>query len=534
MIDGLMVSTDRGVNWETYNTGLDSTGLTSLEVMEDKIYVGTQGYGVYAGDINPDFSVTWQADRSNKPIPQVYNMQIVIDPNNTKSIYVGAYPGGLYRSDDGGLTFYDKNFLTPSVQADDPFRQGYYAFALNPSDTNEVWLGTWGHGMFKSYDKMDSNIIAHGLDMKMLGKHVYQVLIDPSPPHYVYVATEEGIFRSEDDGDTWITFNNGLNSSQVRTLAFTTNGTLLCGTLGYEIYSYSAMKNKWDQMNSFDKFGTIWPIWNDRPLYQYSTLLFHPTDPNVVIVGIFPAGFYKSTDAGNTWRESNTGFSNDGVFSLETHPVHTDIIFAGTYNVISRSLDGGDHWEFWNDGWPEQQWVFSIDFDHVNPDIIYACSKNGENEGTGRDGFHGTVMKSTNGGITWFNITNGLNLSQEFYEIIVDKNNPNILYLATQNEGIFISHGGGDTWEPWNEGLTNLKAGTNGNNVAKPMIQSVDGKYIYFGTDGSGVFRRDIIPNDEKSPSPSISGYALNIIICSVGVFVFFISIKIRDKKIGF
>jgi photosystem II stability/assembly factor-like uncharacterized protein len=531
MFDGLMVSTDSGVNWTTYNTDLDSTGLTSLEVMDDKIYVGTQGYGVYAGDINPDFSVTWQADRSNKPIPQVYNMQIVVDPTNTDRIYVGTYPGGLYRSDDGGLTFYDKNFLTPSVKADDPLRQGYYAFALNPNNTSEVWLGTWGHGMFKSYNSMDANIIAHGLDMKMLGKHVYQVLIDPSAPHYVYVATEEGIFRSDDDGDTWITFNNGLDTSQVRTLAFTANGTLLCGTLGYELYAYNTTKSTWEQMNSFDRFGTIWPIWNDRPLYQYSTLLFHPTDPNVVLVGIFPAGIYKSSDAGNTWRESNTGFSNDGVFSLETHPIHADIIFAGTYNGISRSLDGGEHWEFWNDGWPEQHWVFSIDFNHVNPDIIYACSKNGENEGNGRPGFYGTVMKSINGGMTWFNITNGLNLSQEFYEIIVDKNNPNILYLATQNEGVFISHGGGDIWEPWNEGLTNLKAGTNGNNVAKPMIQSVDGKYVYFGSDGSGVYRRDLFP--EVSPPASISGFALNIMMFSVGVFVFFITLKLRSRKIS-
>ena len=42
----------------------------------------------------------------------------------------------------------------------------------------------------------------------------------------------------------------------------------------------------------------------------------------------------------------------------------------------------------------------------------------------------------------------------------------------------------------WNEGLSTIYAGTNGNNVAQPMIQTVDGRYIYFGTADSGVFRR--------------------------------------------
>ncbi|MHA2210534.1 MAG: WD40/YVTN/BNR-like repeat-containing protein, partial [Candidatus Thorarchaeota archaeon] len=154
--DGLFVSEDAGMNWVNYHVGLDTTGLTSLDVQGDTIYVGTQGYGVYSGDISvSDFSVAWQPERSNKPIPEVYSMQIVVDSENSDRIYVGSFPGGLFRSDDGGATFYDKNFQTPSVIPIDPFRQGYYSFALNPTNTSEVWLGTWGGGMFKSYDSMD-------------------------------------------------------------------------------------------------------------------------------------------------------------------------------------------------------------------------------------------------------------------------------------------------------------------------------------------------------------------------------------------
>jgi hypothetical protein len=49
---------------------------------------------------------------------------------------------------------------------------------------------------------------------------------------------------------------------------------------------------------------------------------------------------------------------------------------------------------------------------------------------------------------------------------------------------------GGEHWMPWNTGLVNLTAGTNGNNVASVLALSSDGEVLYFGTNGSGVWQR--------------------------------------------
>ena len=225
-------------------------------------------------------------------------------------------------------------------------------------------------------------------------------------------------------------------------------------------------------------------------MYQLTTVAFHPTDPDVVYVGTFPAGMFKTTDGGQSWREINVGWGNDGVFSLVFHPENPDIIYAGTYNGINRSTDAGAHWEAWDQGWPYEQWVFSIDFDPRDPNVMYACSKNGENKGNGREGFQGTVMKSTDGGANWFPITAGLNLDQEFYKIIVDKHDPDTLYLATQGEGVLISRDGGAFWQPWNKGLTHMNIGST--LIANPMALSADGDYLYLGTNGSGIFRRKL------------------------------------------
>lgn len=72
----------------------------------------------------------------------------------------------------------------------------------------------------------------------------------------------------------------------------------------------------------------------------------------------------------------------------------------------------------------------------------------------------------------------------------MDRHDPDTLYLATQRDGVFISRDGGDHWLTWDRGLTNRVAGTNGNNVTNTMVVSSDGRWLYFGSAGSGVFRR--------------------------------------------
>ena len=401
----------------------------------------------------------------------------------------------MFVSDDGGSTWSERNFGLPSFTVEDPARQGYYAFALSPSNPDVVYLGLWGVGIYRSSDGTRTWLPINGDEGEMGGRRITALAIDPSDPNHVFVATELGVMQTVDGGGSWTAFDDGLDNNDIRALAWTAAGQLVAGTRGYEVYRSPSANADWSQLEAFDNWGVIWPIWADRPLYQYTTVLFHPTDPSVVYMGTFPSGIYRSDDAGETWRESNVGWGNDGLFSLRTHPTNPDIIYGGTYNGINRSVDGGLHWHPWDNGWPAEQWVFSIDFDADNPEVMYACSKNGEEEGLGVPGFHGTVMKSTDGGDTWVAITDGLNLDQEFYAILVDPDDGSRVYLATQDEGVWINEQAGEgTWTDWSQGLTNPYAGSNGNNVTANLVLSPQRDYLYYGTAGSGVFRRRIAP----------------------------------------
>ena len=218
MMGGVWVSNNGGVDWRQENNGLGSTSMTSVKIKDNYIYASTQGSGVYSGVINADKSVTWDTSRSNKPKAQVYTLQIEVDPVNSGRIFASAYPGGMLRSDDGGLNWNDKNFLTPSIKVEGPAIQGYYSFAINSSNPDIIWMGVYGKGMFVSYDAMEYDMFASGLDNKMMGKKITKVVINPQNASEVYVASEEGVFKTGDNGEHWEELIDGLGTLNVRSL----------------------------------------------------------------------------------------------------------------------------------------------------------------------------------------------------------------------------------------------------------------------------------------------------------------------------
>jgi photosystem II stability/assembly factor-like uncharacterized protein len=178
-----------------------------------------------------------------------------------------------------------------------------------------------------------------------------------------------------------------------------------------------------------DDYGRTWdPIFDDQPTGSVGDVAVAPSNPNVVYVASGEGlqrpdlsvgdGMYKSIDAGKTWTHLglHEGLQIGG---LAVDPHNENRVFAAVLghpygpNVergVYRSVDGGASWErvlYKN----ENTGAIQVTIDPSDPQVVYADLlaarmapwENGEFLGAGSG-----LFKSTDGGTTWKQLTNGL------------------------------------------------------------------------------------------------------------------------------
>ncbi|GIR73030.1 MAG: hypothetical protein CM15mP75_5420 [Flammeovirgaceae bacterium] len=201
------------------------------------------------------------------------------------------------------------------------------------------------------------------------------------------------------------------------------------------------------------------------------------SDPNILYVGtgektvrgnVSPGygGFWKSDDAGETWKKMNLDIDQVQVGRIAIHPKNPDIVYIAIIGDlfkdsnkrgVYKSTDGGKSWRqvlFSN----ERSGAVDISIDKNNPRIIFASTWNirrtpysleSGGEGSG-------LWKSTDGGETWKNISDNEGLPSGIWGIsgvsVSPVNSKKVFALIENKEGgLFRSDDGGSSWEKVNE-----------------------------------------------------------------------------------
>src|SRR6185312_4581938 len=93
---------------------------------------------------------------------------------------------------------------------------------------------------------------------------------------------------------------------------------------------------------------------------------------------VVQSGLYRLTDGADQWEPITNGLPEaPAIRALAVHPLHPEIVFAGTQSGPYRSDDHGGHWEkidIQDHGMP----VWSFLFHPYDPDIIFAGYENCE------------------------------------------------------------------------------------------------------------------------------------------------------------
>lgn len=165
-------------------------------------------------------AVGWQ-DRGN-PFPdrfsQVWSLGRVGD-----RVYAGTKPAHLLASDDGGVTWQVVEGLTnhPSAQEWGPGGAGLVLHTIigDPDDTEKLWVGISAAGVFASKDggeeweRRNARADSEESESGEVGHCVHNIIRAPGSNDVLYQQNHQGVWRSDDGGQTWQDITPGLPST---------------------------------------------------------------------------------------------------------------------------------------------------------------------------------------------------------------------------------------------------------------------------------------------------------------------------------
>ena len=222
-----------------------------------------------------------------------------------------------------------------------------------------------------------------------------------------------------------------------------------------------------------DDYGRTWnPIFDHESTQSIGAIAVSASDPTIVYVSSGEGlhrpdlsvgnGIYRSTDAGKTWTHLPGLRDGQQIPALAVDPRDPNKVFAAVLGHpygpseergLYRSTDGGQTWQrvITKD---ENTGASDVEIDPSNPDVVYASMWEAR-EGPWEDanlhnGSGGGLFKSTDGGSTWHQLTNGLpkELSQ-IYVAIAPGDSRRLYATLSGTSGklnVYRSDDAGDSW----------------------------------------------------------------------------------------
>ena len=385
----------------------------------DRFYFGTLDGQIYT---SADSGKQWQL-LYNLGKPRLFVDNIIVDPRNSKVLYVGAHrhdvPGGFFKSTDGGLTWREN----PQLK-----NEAIHSLAQAESDRDTLIAGTYT-GIFRSDDAGETWKKLPTTNVDGL-HHVESLAIDPRTTNTIYAGTWYLPYKSVDGGQNWKIIREGMiDDSDVFAIDIDPRDP-------NHVFA-SACSGIYESKNS----GENWRKVQGIPSQSRRTLTFlqHPSMPGVILAGT-TEGFWRSEKGGDADSWTVTTSRQLEINSIAVHPSRPDVIYIGTNNYgVMVSNDAGKSFTPTNAGF-SGRFANAILADRETPNRIYASTINTATGG-------GFLFVSNDNGESWRPSMRSMPSRLITYSILQDKRDANILYLGT-NLGIYRSTDRGTSWAP--------------------------------------------------------------------------------------
>ena len=379
---------------------------------------------------------------------------VVVDPRNTGVVYLGGAQGGVWKSTDSGATWNPLTDNQPSLAIG--------ALAIDPSNPDTIYAGTgeenfyydtmYGAGILKSTNGgttwtqlptgpfVSSNFTPPA--------RIGQISVHPSNGQILLAAidrfnraTEAGVYRSTDGGQTWALVLRGAEATDV---TFDPNdGNTAYAGLGYfagaaGVYKSTDAGATWTKLTGTGSnllpgsgLGAVTVAISRSASATLYVAIENNANSNLL-------GLYKTVDGGANW----TLLTNTpnycapqcyGDRALGVDPVNPNVVFAGGVwpggaGPVYRSMDGGATW---------QSVSIGSNGDGFHSDIhAFAFTPDGSRLFVGNDGGISSTTDVLTTNPNWTNLNATLTLTQFYPGISIHPTNVGVAFGGTQDLGI--------------------------------------------------------------------------------------------------
>ena len=483
---GYQRSTDGGLSWTTTLAG-NASSLQIHPTNPGILYVALAGDGIYRStDLGTSFT------KLTDGLPESGFGRIVLaisrsDPNRLYAAFTsGGDVLGTYRTDNGGDTWSElvnaPNFARPQAWYD-------CFVSVDPTDPNTVYAG----GVFPTYGEAGVTRSTDGgqtwtdITFGALGTsqvHPDQHFLTFGPTGIIWLGNDGGVWKSVDNGGTWINTNATLTVTQNYNIALhpidpnrviggtQDNGTvermiddpdwpqILAGDGGFAAYDFNDPDVRqyvtyvYLSVYRLENGGATYISgpWGGDPKNFIAPLVMDPNDARTLLGGTNRIWRTHNADTDATWTAISTDEIADGgtINAIAVARDFSNVIYAGNNRGgIWRTVDDGATWTNLSDGLPGG----SVSDIFISPDdfnVAYASFYNS----TGS-----RVFYTEDGGDNWVSVTGDLPEGVSARALEVDwTQDPHTLYVGS-GHGVYVSLDGGITWIKDADDLPNVNIG---------------------------------------------------------------------------
>ena len=496
---GIHKTTDGGKTWNEISSGLPSDhmgriGLANAPSSPHTVYAIIEANAKDKGTYRSlDFGQTWHKQSSYVAgSPQYYN-ELIVDPHNENRVY--SMDTFTHVTEDGG-----KNWSRLS----DKFRHvDDHALWIDPDNTDHLYIGGDG-GVYETYDRGQTWRHVRNLPLGQF----YRIQPDNDEPFYnICGGTQDNNTLCAPSRTTVI---HGVTNSDWR---------IILGGDGYEPqfdpndpniiypqYQYGGLA-RYDKRTMERIYIAPHPK-EGEPAYKWNwntPLLVSPHMSTRLYYGA--EKLFRSDDRGDSWQiispdltqqidrnqlavmdriwgvdsiAKNVSTSKYGsLIGITESPIQADLLMVGSDDgMISVTTDGGENWSSVKKfpKVPDMSYISDVLFSNHDANVAYATIDNHK-----RGDYKPYVLKSTDMGKSWKQITSNLPERGSAHTIVEDHVDPKLLFVGTEF-GAFFSQNGGGKWHKLSQ-LPTIA-------VRDLEIQSRENDLV-IGTFGRGVYILD-------------------------------------------